>query len=63
MKATKKRIEKIEAAIAEQESAGKPRFRAFFKDEVIPPPEKGVLHIVFNMPAPQPVPEELLPEN
>ncbi len=59
MTATKKRIEKIEAAIAEQESFGKPRFRVFTAGEPLPPKQSGTLDIIFNMPEPKPVPPEL----
>jgi hypothetical protein len=57
---SKKRIERIEAAIAEMEVVGKPCFRVFTAGEPLPPPERGVLHVVFQMPEPLPVPEELL---
>ena len=52
----KARLDKIEQALNEADTAGKPVFRAFHKGEEIPPPEPGILHVIFQMPVPKPVP-------
>lgn len=51
----KARLDKIEQALYEADTAGKPVFRVFHQGEEIPPPERGVLHVVFQMPKPKPV--------
>ena len=55
----KARLDKIEQALNEADKAGKPVFRVFHEGEEIPQPEPGILHVIFQMPKPMPVPEEL----
>ncbi len=52
----KARLDKIEQALNEADKARKPVFRVFHKGEEIPPPEPGILHVIFHMPKPDPVP-------
>jgi len=54
---TKARLDKIEQALNEADTAGKPVFRVFHQGEEIPPPERGTLDVIFQMPKPEPVPE------
>ena len=56
----KARLDKIEQALNEADTAGKPVFRVFHQGEEIPPPERGTRNVVFQMPKPMPVPPEFL---
>jgi len=56
----KARLDKIEQALNEADTAGMPVFRVFHKGEEIPPPERGTLNVIFQMPKPKPVPLEFL---
>ena len=59
----KARLDKIEQALNEADTAGKPVFRVFHEGEEIPQPEPGILHVIFQMPKPEPVPEEFSEKN
>ena len=59
----KARLDKIEQALNEADTAGKPVFRVFHEGEEIPQPEPGILHVIFQMPKPMPVPEEFSEKN
>ncbi len=57
----KKRIRRLHEAVELADAGSSPKFRVFFDGQTpLTPSQRGTNDVYFQMPAPLPVPEELL---